>query len=114
MSGFEATEVCVVQPELIPPGASQLTRIYVGTSSPKSLMVDVRLLDGMYIEDASISLTASTTNQTFLSSSCGHAFFRALNGGSGYTLVVSKAGLQTSTTSVTVIGDTRQSITLQP
>ncbi len=114
VSGYETAEVCNVQPELLAPGTSQLTRIYVATNTPKTLLVDVRRADGTYIEDATITLTASSTNQTSLSSACGQSFFRSLNGGSGYTLVVSKTGLETSTTSETVIGDTRRSITLEP
>ncbi len=114
MSGYETAEVCAVQPELLSPGSSQITRLYVATSTPKSLLIDVRRPDGSYIADATITLTASSTNQTSLSSACGQSFFRSLAGGSGYTLVVSKSGFQTSTSSQTVIGDTRSSITLEP
>lgn len=113
-SGFETAEVCAPQPESLAPNSTQYTRLYVATSTPKSLLVDVRLADGSYVENATIRLTASTTNLTYSSSACGQAFYRALNGGTGYTLNVSKAGYQTSSTSVTVIGDTRRSITLQP
>ncbi len=114
VSGFETAEACPLQPEFLAPNTAQVTRLYVSTSSARSLMVDVRRSDGTYIENASIGLTSSTTNLVYSSSPCGQAFFRALNGGSGYTMVVSKSGFQTSTTSVTVIGDTRRSIILQP
>lgn len=114
MSGYETAEVCAVQPELLSPGESQLTRIYVATNTPKTLLVDVRRGDGTYIEDATIALSASSTNQILLSSACGQSFFRSLNGGVGYTLVVSKVGFQTSTTTETILGDTRRSITLEP
>jgi hypothetical protein len=113
-TGYEIAEVCAPQPESLAPNTTQLTRIYVSTSTAKSLLVDVRLLDGSYVSDAVITLTASTTNTTALSSLCGQAFFRPLNGGAGYTLVVSKPGFQTSTTTETIIGDTRRSITIEP
>ncbi len=111
-SGYETAEVCGVQPELLAPATSQLTRLYVATNTPRSLIVDVRDAGGAYISDATVVVSTSTS-QTQNTSSCGQAYFPGLASGT-YTLNVTKAGFQMSSSSVTVTADVRQAITLTP
>ncbi len=112
-TGYETAEVCAVQAELLSPGTSQLTRLYVATNTPKSLVVDVREGDGTYIPDASVQLLSSTTNKTILTSSCGQVYFGGLNGGT-YSLNISKAGFQNQNASTTISSDVRTSVVLVP
>ena len=114
MSGYETAEVCAPQPELLSPGASQTTQLYVATNTPRALIVDVRQGDGTYIPNASVQLLSSTTNKTLLTSPCGQVYFPSLSSG-GYTLNVSKSGFQNKSASTTIsTTDVRTSIVLTP
>lgn len=114
MSGYETAEVCAPQPELLAPGASQTTQLYVATNTPRALIVDVRQGDGTYIPNASVQLLSSTTNRTLLTSLCGQVYFPTLSSG-GYTLNVSKSGFQNKSASTTITTvDARTSIVLTP
>ncbi len=112
-TGYETAEVCAVQPELLNPATTQLTRLYVATNTPRSVIVDVRDGGGAYIADATVLIMSSSTNRTVLTSSCGQAYFPSLPGGT-HTLNVSKSGFQLSSSSITVTADVRQSVTLTP
>jgi hypothetical protein len=112
-TGYEVAEVCATQPELLSPGATQLTRIYVATNTPKSLIVDVRETNGTYIPKASVQLVSSTTNATLSTSACGQVYFPSLNGGT-YTINVSKTGFQNRTATTTLSTDSQTSIVLNP
>ncbi len=114
MSGFETAEVCAPQPELLSPGGSQFTRLYVATNTPRALIVDVREGSGTYIQNASVQLFSTTTNKTLKTSACGQVYFPGLGSGS-YTLNVSKAGFQPKSSNIIISTvDSRQSVVLVP
>ena len=114
MSGYETAEVCAPQPELLSPGASQTTQLYVATNTPRALVVDVRQGDGTYIPKASVQLLSSTTNITLITSTCGQVYFPGLSSGT-YSLNVSKSGFQPKAASTTITTvDARSSVTLVP
>lgn len=114
MSGYETAEVCGVQSEYLAPGASQFTRLYVATNTPRALIVDVRQGDGTYIQNASVQLFSTTTDKTIKSSDCGQAYFAGLGSGT-YTLNVSKAGYQPETSNIVISTiDSRVSVVLAP
>ncbi|MBP9757035.1 MAG: hypothetical protein KBD06_00385 [Candidatus Pacebacteria bacterium] len=114
MSGFETAEVCAPQPELLSPGASQITRLYVATNTPRSLVVDVRQGDDSYIQNASVQLFSTTTDTTLNTSACGQVYFPSLSSGT-YTLNVSKTGFQPQSSNVVIsTTDARASVVLTP
>ncbi len=113
VSGYETAEVCAPQPELLSPGADQLTRLFVATNTPRSLIVDVRDSNGSYIANAAVQLFSTSTNKTLQTSLCGQVYFPALNSGT-YSLNVSKTGFQNKTATTTISSDTRTSIVLVP
>lgn len=113
MSGFETAEVCATQPDLLSPGTTQLTRIYVATNTPRSLIVDVRQSDGTYIPGASVQLFSTTTNKTLTTSACGQVYFPSVGSGT-YSVNVSKTGFQNKTATTTISADVRTSVVLVP
>jgi DNA gyrase inhibitor GyrI len=113
MSGYETAEVCPVQPELLSPGTAQMTRLYVATNTPKSLVIDVHQSDGTYIPNAAVRLYASSTDKTILTSLCGQVYFPGLTGGT-YSVYITKTGFQNKSASTTITTDTRTSYVLTP
>ncbi|MBI2610686.1 carboxypeptidase regulatory-like domain-containing protein [Candidatus Kaiserbacteria bacterium] len=112
-SGYVLAESCNPQPEVLAPASSQTTRLYVLPSTPHSLLIDVRSSAGALLQDASVRLTETSYDVTKPTSSCGQSFFGSLENAS-YTATISKSGYQQYSTSVSVNGVTRLSVTLNP
>lgn len=112
-STYEIAEACAPQPESLDPGASQSTSVYLLPATSHSLLVDVRSSAGAYLADSAVRVTRTGYDQTKASSACGQSFFSGLTA-TTYTVVVSKSGYQTSTTTgLSVSGDSKLSVVLQ-
>ena len=112
-TGYLLVESCSTQPEILLPGFSQTTKLYVLPASNHSLLIDVRSSVGMLIEGASVRLTGSGYDTIKTTSSCGQTFFGSLATGS-FTAQITKNGYQDYTTNVDVSGGSRLSIVLNP
>ncbi|MBI5644508.1 carboxypeptidase regulatory-like domain-containing protein [Candidatus Kaiserbacteria bacterium] len=113
-SGYDLAESCAPQPEALPPGSTQTTRVYVLPDSTHSLLVDVRASGGALVNDATAVLTRTGFSATKKTSVCGQAFFSSLTNAI-YSITVSKTGYQNySNANLNISGDTKLSVVLQP
>ena len=112
-TGYNLAESCNPQPEVLAPGTSQMTQLYVLPYTTHTLLVDVRSNAGALLSGASVRLYKTGYDETLPTSSCGQVFFEDLATGS-YTVEVSKAGYETGSSPVNVLDVTTMSIVLNP
>ena len=100
-TGYNLAESCNPQPEVLAPGTSQATQLYVLPYTIHTLLVDVRTNAGLLLSGASVRLYKTGYDETQSTSSCGQVFFEDLTLDS-YTIEVSKVGYQTESSTVNV------------
>ena len=105
-TGYDLAESCSPQPEVLAPGSSQTTRLYVLPHTAHTLLVDVRS-GGALLSTASVRLYKTGYDTTLSTSLCGQAFFENLEAGA-YSISVSKAGYQTYDSSSVNVSDVSQ------
>jgi len=103
-SGYSLAESCSSQPEVLAPGTSQTTRLYVLPYTASTLLVDVRSSTETSLSGAAVQLYKTGYDTTITSSACGQAFFENLTAGT-YSISVSRAGYQTFTSSNVDVSD---------
>ncbi len=111
-TGFNLAGSCNPQPEVLTPGGSQTTRLYLLPYTDNTLLVDVRSNTGSLLEGASVRLYKTGYDTTLTTSSCGQTFFNDLETAT-YSISVSKAGYQTyESSAVTVSNESQLSVVL--
>jgi len=111
-TGYNLAESCDTQPEVLAPGTTQTTKLYVLPYTPNTLLVDVRGDDGALITDASVRVYDANYDETFTTSSCGQIFFDNLTAGT-YSIIVSKSGYQSySNSTLNISGASKTSVIL--
>lgn len=93
-TGHKLAESCSPQPEVLAPGSTQTTRLYVLPYTANTLLVDVRSNAGVLLSEASVRLYKTGYDETLSSASCGQTFFEDLVLGT-YSISVSRPGYQT-------------------
>lgn len=106
-SGYSLAESCNPQPEMLLPGNTQTTHLYVLPYSTNTLLVDVRSNAGDLISGASVRLYKTEYDETVSTSPCGQVFFGDLAPGT-YSIEASKAGYQTYSNSDVNVADVSQ------
>lgn len=112
-TGYDLAESCGLQPEVLNPGASQTTRLYVLPYTNHTLLVDVRSSDGALLSDAEIRLYNAAYDMTLTTSSCGQVFFPNLAPDT-YSITVTKEGYQSYSNTVSVQNVSEFSAELTP
>lgn len=111
-TGYNLAESCNPQPEVLLPGGSQITRLYVLPYAANTLLVDVRSNTSALLSGASVRLYTTGYDTTLSTSQCGQTFFEDLEVIT-YSISVSKAGYQTYDSSAVNVSDVSQfSVTL--
>lgn len=93
-TGYNLVESCDPQPEVLAPGSTQTTKLYVAPYSANTLLVDVRSNAGTLLTSASVRLYKTGYDETYPTSACGQTFFRDLEAGI-YSISVAEDGYQT-------------------
>ena len=107
-TNYNLAESCNPQPEVLSPGSSQTTRLYVLPYAPSSLLIDVRSSsDGALVLGASVRLYKTGYDETLSTSSCGQTFFEELEDGT-YSIEVSRSGYQTYSSAEVIVLDVSQ------
>ena len=106
-SGYSLAEGCDPQPEILSPGNSQTTRLYVLPYSTNTLLVDVRSNSGALLPGSVVRLYKTGYDETLATSLCGQSFFGDLEPGT-YSIEVSKVGYQTYSNSDVNVADVSQ------
>src|SRR3989344_2501486 len=107
-TNYNLAESCNPQPEVLSPGSSQTTRLYVLPYAPSSLLIDVRSSsDGALVLGASVRLYKTGYDETLSTSSCGQTFFEELEDGT-YSIEVSRSGYQTYSSAEVAVLDVSQ------
>lgn len=106
-TGYNLAESCNPQPEVLAPGGSQSTNLYVLPYTANSLLVDVRSSTGTLLAGASVRLYGGSYDTMLSTSECGQTFFEDLEAGV-YSISASKAGYQTYDSATVNVSDVSQ------
>ena len=107
-TNYNLAESCNPQPEVLGPGTSQTTRLYVLPYAPSTLLVDARSsADNSLLSGTSVRLYKTGYDETLSTSSCGQVFFEELEDAT-YSIEVSKTGYQTYSSANVVVLDVSQ------
>ena len=112
-TGYSLYEACAPQPEVLSPGTTQATEVFIVSASAHSLLIDVRDNAGTLLTNASVRLTKSGYDETKNTSACGQSYFGGLTE-STYGTTITKAGFQEHSTNIDVNDATRLSVVLNP
>ena len=93
LTTYDVTSACNAPPYSLSPGATTISNLMIGSSTPNMVLVNVSDTSGA-VSGASVTLTNGAYTNTFTSDSCGSAYFGGLSSGT-YTITVSKTGYTT-------------------
>ena len=99
LPGYDTTDACNAPPYALSPNTNAESALYLGPSTPNSLLVSVRDSSNAAISGASVTLSRTGYTNTVVTSTCGGAYFGGIAASSAYTITVSKTGYTTDTTS---------------
>jgi Carboxypeptidase regulatory-like domain len=104
LSGYDPIDACNAPPYALAPAAALVESLILGPATSNSLLVSVSDGSGNSVPGATVTLSRSGFTQTVTGSSCGAAYFGGLTAGSAYSVMISKAGYTTNTTSGVTVG----------
>jgi hypothetical protein len=102
LSGYDAVSACTAPPYTLSPGSSTTSSLYLASSTPNMVLVNVRDTNGA-VQSASVTLTSGAFAETVATDACGSAYFGALSSGS-YSISASKTGYTTFNASGVTVG----------
>ena len=107
VSGYDVQDACNAPPYALSAGASLTESLILGTQTTNSVLISVNDGSGNIVPGATVTLSRSGYSKTVTASSCGNAYFGGLTSASDYSVMVSKTGYTSNTTTgVSVSGQT--------
>jgi hypothetical protein len=94
----------IAVPYALSPGTSLSESLILGTSTTNAMLVTVTDASAIIVPNATVTLSRSGFSKTLSSSSCGGAYFGNLSAANDYSVVISKGGYPTTSTSGITVG----------
>ena len=90
--GYDVVDACGAPPFTLAPGSESDVRLVLDTETAHMLLVSVRDTGGVLVPDASVTLSRTGFSETRGTSSCGTAYFGAVQSATDYTVTIEKNG----------------------